>query len=480
MKIEYFKKCLEKDAQWYDERNAGEMGTKIAKETLSVEKGTGDKIANVVMAYFTFLFGFAGGFYFGWKLTLILMAGIPIIGGVGVGFSKTLTQGMAEEIRGYAQSAGYAEQALSAIRIVHTFGQEKLELTNYSKYLERARQVGNKKNIKSSFFMGALYFAMFGFYGYTFFFGGYLRYSGNSEYTGGTIITVLFCVIMGCMQLGFSGVHLQGILEGRVAGKMVFDVIDHTPEMNKNQATAEKVVRSELKGHIEFKNVNFTYPTRRELQVLKNFTCTFEAGKTYALVGPSGSGKSTIIQLLERFYDPTSGTISLDGKDFKNLNIQSMRQNIGYVGQEPVMFNTTIRENMLFAKPDATEDEIIEALKAANAWDFIRKKMSKDGIDTTIGGSGGMLSGGQKQRIAIARAFLKKPKILLLDEATSALDKVNEKAVQEAIDNYRKTTGDITIVVIAHRLTTIRDADKILVLKHGELIEEGSHDELLA
>jgi len=157
-----------------------------------------------------------------------------------------------------------------------------------------------------------------------------------------------------------------------------------------------------------------------------------------------------------------------------------MRQAIGYVGQEPVLFNTSIKENMLFAKPDASDEEIKEALIAANAWDFINEKMGEKGIYTQVGSAGGQLSGGQKQRIAIARAFLKKPKILLLDEATSALDKVNEKAVQEAIDRYRKTTGNITIIVIAHRLSTIRDADKIVVIKNGELTEMGNHEELLA
>ena len=234
-----------------------------------------------------------------------------------------------------------------------------------------------------------------------------------------------------------------------------------------------------MKGSYEFKNVEFTYPSRKDQKVLKSFNCVFEAGKTTALVGPSGSGKSTIIQLLERFYDPTGGQVLLDGDDIKTVNLQSMRQLIGYVGQEPVLFNASIRENMLFAKPDATEEEIIQALKDANAWSFIQKKMGTTGIDTQVGGSGGQLSGGQKQRIAIARAFLKQPKIILLDEATSALDKMNEKAIQDAIDNYRTKIGNITTIVIAHRLSTIIDADKIVVMKNGELVEMGSHHTLL-
>ena len=179
---------------------------------------------------------------------------------------------------------------------------------------------------------------------------------------------------------------------------------------------------------------------------------------------------------MERFYNPESGMIHVDSTKIDDFDLRNFRQHVGYVGQEPVLFNTSIRENMKFAKPDATDQEIQDALIAANAWTFIQKITT--GLDTIVGGSAGSLSGGQKQRVAIARAFLKKPKILLLDEATSALDKVNEKIVQDAIDNYRKNT-EITIVVIAHRLSTIRDADKIVVLVNGSKTEEGNHNELM-
>ena len=225
--------------------------------------------------------------------------------------------------------------------------------------------------------------------------------------------------------------------------------------------------------------MSFKYPSRDDLTVLDDFSCVFEAGKTTALVGPSGCGKSTIVQLIERFYDVAEGEVLVDGHNIKSLNLKSLRQQIGYVGQEPVLFNTTIKENMLMAKPDATDAEIESALRSANAWDFVSKKMDK-GTLTNVGGTSGSLSGGQKQRIAIARAFLKKPKILLLDEATSALDKVNEKAVQEAIDNFRKELGNVTIIVIAHRLSTIQDADKIVVLKMGRLIEQGTHQSIMS
>ena len=211
-----------------------------------------------------------------------------------------------------------------------------------------------------------------------------------------------------------------------MAGRMAYDVIDSVPSVDATKPGIQ-IKKEDLKGEFVFKNVNFNYPLRPDLKILNHFSATIEAGKTTALVGPSGSGKSTIITLVERFYNPKNGEILVDGKPIEKLDLRHFRRSIGYVGQEPVLFNATIKQNMLFAKPDATDDDIIEALMMANAWSFV-KGMAK-GINTEVGASGGHLSGGQKQRVAIARAFIKKPKILLLDEATSALDKVSERKV---------------------------------------------------
>ena len=211
--------------------------------------------------------------------------------------------------------------------------------------------------------------------------------------------------------------------------------------------------------------------------MLNNFTCTFEKGKTTAIVGPSGSGKSTIVQLLMRFYDPIQGTVLIDGERLDSLKLRSFRKQIGYVSQEPILFNCSIKENILLGCPEATDQEIIEALKMANAWDFVNKYPQK--LETNVGAGGGQLSGGQKQRIALARAIIKKPKILIFDEATSALDKKNEAEVQKAINEMKKKIGDITTITIAHRLSTIKEADRILVLKKGLIVEDGDHDYLL-
>ena len=211
--------------------------------------------------------------------------------------------------------------------------------------------------------------------------------------------------------------------------------------------------------------------------MLNNFTCTFEKGKTTAIVGPSGSGKSTIVQLLMRFYDPIQGTVLIDGERLDSLKLRSFRKQIGYVSQEPILFNCSIKENILLGCPEATDQEIIEALKMANAWDFVDKYPQK--LETNVGAGGGQLSGGQKQRIALARAIIKKPKILIFDVATSALDKKNEAEVQKAINEMKKKIGDITTITIAHRLSTIKEADRILVLKKGLIVEDGDHDYLL-
>lgn len=216
---------------------------------------------------------------------------------------------------------------------------------------------------------------------------------------------------------------------------------------------------------------------RRKVKALDGVNLKFERGKITALVGPSGSGKSTIVQLLERFYDPDEGEVLVDGHNFKSINLREFRSRVGYVGQEPVLFNQSIRENLLYGNPDATEEQIMKALKNANALKIIEKM--PEGLDTIVGAGGGQLSGGEKQRIALARAFVKDPKILILDEATSALDRKNEKEVQQAIDSLRHGDLNITTIVIAHRLSTVRDSDKIVVLKEGKIVEEGNHKSLL-
>ena len=250
--------------------------------------------------------------------------------------------------------------------------------------------------------------------------------------------------------MGSSAPNMKVVTEGRIAAYNALEIIHRQPKIQIDDPNSLPV--DSIDSDIKFENVSFKYNTRDE-KVLKNITCTIEKGKTTAFVGPSGSGKSTIVKILERFYDPDEGTVTVNNQDLKKLNLRDYRRKIGYVGQEPVLFNESIKDNMLNAKPEATEEEIYHALEQANAMKFINKLT--EGIKTNAGSSGGQLSGGEKQRIAVARAFLKRPDLLILDEATSALDRRNESEVQNAIESINKESN-ITTVVIAHRLSTIK------------------------
>jgi ATP-binding cassette subfamily B (MDR/TAP) protein 1 len=293
---------------------------------------------------------------------------------------------------------------------------------------------------------------------------------------GANILLAIFAIMF--MGEGFSmaGQPWQYFNLGRQAAARVLTIIARVPTID--SFSEEGLKPASVKGDIEVRDVRFAYPTAPDHLVCKGYSLSIRAGETVALCGPSGSGKSTIIQLLERFYDPQSGTITLDGVNLKDLNVRWLRQQLGLVSQEPVLFMGSVSENIRYGKKEATQVEVEEAARSANAYDFITTTLS-DGFDTQVGQGGGKLSGGQKQRVAIARALVKKPSVLLLDEATSALDNESERIVQAALDEIM-TKQKRTTIVIAHRLSTIRNADKIVVLQEGAVAEQGTHDELLA
>lgn len=264
------------------------------------------------------------------------------------------------------------------------------------------------------------------------------------------------------------------IVKGSQALGSVFHILYRKTAINSNDPMA-KIVSDEIRGDIEFKNVCFQYPARPHITIFDNFCLKVSAGKSLAVVGQSGSGKSSVVSLVMRFYDPNSGAVLIDGMDIKTLNLKSLRLNIGLVQQEPALFSTTVYENIKYGNENASEIEVMKAAKAANAHGFISRM--PEGYNTQVGNKGVQLSGGQKQRVAIARAILKNPNILLLDEATSALDSASEIQVQEALD---KLMEGRTTIVIAHRLSTVRDAGTIAVLQHGKVAEIGTHDQLIS
>merc|ERR1712159_432909 len=304
-------------------------------------------------------------------------------------------------------------------------------------------------------------------------YGGKRIADGDTDFKG--MFMPIFCMFMIGAGLGQANNAATDGAKAKAAAERVFEILDRESKID--YSSEEGKTLGSVTGKIAFNDVHFTYPSRPEQPVCRGYSFTVEPGTTVALVGASGSGKSTAIQLLERFYDPDSGSVTLDGVNLKELNVRWLREQIGLVSQEPVLFSGTIHDNIAFGKPGATRAEVEQAAEMANAHEFIRE--FPDGFDTDVGEKGSQLSGGQKQRVAIARAMVKNPAVLLLDEATSALDTESERVVQKALDDLL-TKRQRTSIVIAHRLSTIRDADKIFVVDEGKVVEEGTHDELMS
>uniref|UniRef100_A0A8K9URQ3 ATP-binding cassette sub-family B member 5 n=1 Tax=Oncorhynchus mykiss TaxID=8022 RepID=A0A8K9URQ3_ONCMY len=458
----YFHAILHQQMSWFDTHQIGVLNVRLTDDINTINEGLGDKICVFVQFFCTFLSGFIIGFIFGWKLTLVILAVSPLLAG-SAAILATLTS---KELSAYAKAGAVAEEILVAIRTVVAFNGQKKAVERYERNLEDAKNFGIKKAITTNVSMGFTQFVIFGTYALAFWYGTKLSVDEPENYTIGKTITVFFSVMIGAFSLGQGAPNLEAIAKARGAAYEPRPIDSSSKEGHKPDC---------VKGDIEFKNIHFSYPSRKDVKILQGVNLTVPRGKTIALVGASGCGKSTTIQLLQRFYDPDSGEITLDGRDIRTLNVKWLRENMGIVSQEPVLFGTTIAENIRYGREDATDEDIERAVREANAYDFISKLPDK--LNTMVGERGAQLSGGQKQRIAIARALVKNPKILLLDEATSALDTQSESVVQAALDKAR---AGRTTIVIAHRLSTIRTADVIAGFSNGEVVEQGTHRELMA
>ncbi|OXB52858.1 hypothetical protein ASZ78_009154, partial [Callipepla squamata] len=375
------------------------------------------------------------------------------------------------ELKAYAKAGGVADEVLSSIRTVAAFGGEKKEVERYDKNLVFAQHWGIRKGIIMGLFSGYMWFIIFLCYALAFWYGSKLVLE-EDEYSPGTLLQVFFGVLVGALNLGQASPCLEAFATGRGAAANIFETIDRKPTIDCMSEEGYKL--DKVRGEIEFHNVTFHYPSRPDVKILDNLSMVIKTGETTAFVGASGAGKSTTIQLIQRFYDPTDGMITLDGHDIRSLNIQWLRSQIGVVEQEPVLFATTIAENIRYGRDDATMEDIIRAAKQANAYKFIMDLPQQ--FDTHVGEGGSQMSGGQKQRIAIARALVRNPKILLLDMATSALDNESEAVVQEAL---QKAHLGRTAISIAHRLSAVKAADVIIGFEHGRAVERGTHEELL-
>uniref|UniRef100_A0A4W4FW74 ATP-binding cassette sub-family B member 5 n=1 Tax=Electrophorus electricus TaxID=8005 RepID=A0A4W4FW74_ELEEL len=468
----YFHAILHQQMAWFDTHPIGQLSTRLSDDINTINDGLGDKICIFVQFFCRFLTGIIIGFVFGWKLTLVILAVSPLLAGSAAVWSKILATLTSKELSAYAKAGAVAEEVLVAIRTVVAFNGQQKALQKYETNLVDAKNFGVKKAITTNVSLGLTQFFLFGTYALAFWYGTKLSVDEPENYSIGRVLTVFYAVMIGSLSLGQGAPNLESIAKARGAAYSIYNTID-TPRPI-DSSSKEGLKPDSVKGDIEFKNIYFKYPSRKDVKILQGMSLKVSHGKTVALVGASGCGKSTTIQLLQRFYDPDAGEVTLDGRDVRTLNVRWLRENMGIVSQEPILFGTTIAENIRYGREDATDEDIERAVREANAYDFISKLPDK--LNTMVGERGAQLSGGQKQRIAIARALVKNPKILLLDEATSALDTQSESIVQAALDKAR---AGRTTIVIAHRLSTIRSADVIAGFQEGRVVEQGTHKELM-
>ncbi|KAG1864868.1 P-loop containing nucleoside triphosphate hydrolase protein [Suillus subluteus] len=476
----YLQAILRQEIAYFDDVGAGEVATRIQSDTHLVQLGISEKVTLAVTFISAFAVGFILAYARSWRLALALSSILPcimIIAGVMKSFVSKYTQ---LSLKHVAEAGSLAEEVISTVRTAQAFGTQKVLSGIYDKNIDVTRVVDSKASIWHGAGLGGLFFVIYAAYALAFDFGTTLINEGEAN--AGQVVNVFMSILIGSFSLALLAPELQAITRACGAAAKIFATIERVPDIDSENPGGLKPAK--ITGEITFEDVKFNYPSRADVPILKGINITFPAGKTTALVGASGSGKSTIVSLTERFYDPLSGSVMLDGTDLRELNIKWLRSQIGLVSQEPVLFATTIRGNVahgLIGTPyeDASDEEKFQLIKAAciksNADSFV--SLLPQGYDTMVGERGFLLSGGQKQRIAIARAIVSDPRILLLDEATSALDTRSEGIVQDALD---KAAAGRTTITIAHRLSTIKDADCILVMGEGLVLERGTHAELLA
>jgi len=463
-----YDKIISLPISYYSEKRKGDVMARMLGDVNEVQNSFFMVLELIVKEPLTIIFAIIAMMRISLELTLFVFIFIPISGFIISKIGKSLKSKSqnAQKENGFLISI--VEESLGGLKVVKSYNSEGYFKTIFNDSIDRLlrlnNSIGKKNNLASpmSEFMGIVTIAIL------------LWYGGNLVLVDKTLNGALFIVYLGLAYNILTPAKSiskasYAVKNGLAAAERVFEILEvENTITNKENA----INKDSFKDKISIENINFSYA---EENVLKNFSLEVPKGKTVALVGQSGSGKSTIANLLTRFYDVQEGTVKIDGIDIKDMTLHSLRDLMGLVTQDSILFNDTIKNNIRLGKQDATDEEIIAALKIANAYEFV--KDLPNGIETNIGDAGGKLSGGQKQRLSIARAVLKNPPIMILDEATSALDTESEKFVQVALENMMQNR---TSIVIAHRLSTIQKADKIVVMQKGKIVEQGTHDELLA
>jgi ATP-binding cassette, subfamily B, bacterial MsbA len=466
-RIEFFSHIQSLSLRFFHNRRVGEILSRMSSDINVIQNALVSIPVAIFRQSITLLGGLAIIFYLNWKLTGLILLVLPPLMLFARIFGKRL-RAFAENVQDkLAKATVVLEEGVSSIKVVKSFAREDHEKKRFEKEIETAFEESVRKVRISSFFGPFIL-------GLTFLVSALLIwYGGNQVMAGATTpgelaAFFLYALIIAGPIGTFVRIYTQ-IQEALGAVRRVYEILDTQPTV---KSPENPVTLSRIEGRIQYENATFGY--REEAPVLKNVNFEILPGETAALVGPTGAGKSTLVQLLQRFFDPDRGCVKVDGHDIRKLDLKNFREQIALVPQETLLFGGSIRENILYGKLDATEEEVVQAAKSANAHEFILKQ--ENGYDTLVGEKGVKLSGGERQRIAIARALLKNPRILVLDEATSALDNRSEALIQEAME--RLMAGRTTLI-IAHRLSTVRNADKIIVLDAGSVVEIGRHDELM-
>lgn len=463
-----FKKMQRLSLSFYDKNKTGTIMSYVTNDVAALQAAMVDKAVELVTESLVLVGSIAAMLWLDWKLTLFTFCTFPIVLWCMNFFGKKIRRNGGHIQACTAELTSILQEVVASARVVKSFVREDYEIKRFDDQ-NRANFYANMKNIKLNAlltptveFVAAIGVTIVMWYG------GMSVINGNI--TAGALVAFLVYAVNIANPIKRITRVIASIQQALAAGERVFSILDMEEDI-RQLPEAEKLPR--VQGHVEFNNVSFAYNT--EETVISKLSFKVAPGEVVAIVGPSGAGKSTIASLLPRFYDVTEGSIVVDGKDIRKVTLDSLREQVGIVPQETMLFNGSVYDNILYGRLDATREEVIAAAKAANAHDFIMEL--PEGYDTMLGDRGVNISGGQRQRISIARAILKNPQILILDEATSALDTESERVVQEALD--RLMVGR-TSFVIAHRLSTIKNADRILVMEKGCLVEDGSHDELMA
>ncbi|WP_134356066.1 ABC transporter ATP-binding protein [Flavobacterium psychrophilum] len=470
LRFALYQNLIKLPMSFYAQKRVGELNSRLSADISQLQDTLTSTIAEFLRQFILIIGGFIILATISPKLTLMMMSIVPVVAVAAVIFGRFIRKYGKKTQDKIAESQVVVEETLQGITNVKAFANEWYEIERYKNKINEIVKIAIKGGQYRGFFASFIIICLFGAVVSVVWYGVTLTISGEMKNVGQLISFVLYSAFIGASFGGIAELYSQ-LQKAIGSTERIFELLEETPE---KISGIQSSIKEKIKGEVTFQNVAFTYPSRKEIQVLKDVSFKATFGQKIAIVGPSGAGKSTISSLLLRFYDIESGTILIDDKNIYDYDLENLRGNMSIVPQDVILFGGSIRENIAYGKPDATEEEIIIAAKQANALNFVNGFPEK--FDTIVGERGIKLSGGQRQRIAIARALLKNPSILILDEATSSLDSESEKLVQEALETLMEGR---TSIIIAHRLSTIRNADAILVLDNGIIAEQGTHKELI-